>query len=97
MDASEIHKFSTLIIVFDAKVEIVHSSFKIDEQTFVTRLGGSVSSGRTLLWILLGLLGTFEVNQRENSFMVYTMKINTSHNSISYPCQVFYRRIKSQV
>ena len=51
--------FTTVIIVFDSKVDIVHSSFKIDEQTFVTRLGGSVSSGRTLLWILLGLLGTF--------------------------------------
>ena len=68
--------FTTLVIVFDSKVDIVHSSFKIDEQTFVTRLGGSVSSGRTLLWILLGLLGTFEVNQSENSFMVYIIIIN---------------------
>ena len=62
--------------MFDSKVDIVHSSFKIDEQTFVTRLGGSVSSGRTLLWIPLGLLGTLEVNQRENSFMVYIIIIN---------------------
>ena len=68
--------FTTLVIVFDSKVDIVHSSFKVDEQTFVTRLGGSVSSGRTLLWILLGLLGTFEVNQSENSFMVYIIIIN---------------------
>ena len=49
-----------LVIVFDRKIDISQSRFKIDEQTFVTRLGGSVSSGRTLLWILVGLLGTFQ-------------------------------------
>ena len=50
-----------LVIVFDKKVDVVHSTFRIDEQTFLTRLGGSVSSGRTLLWILVSLLGASQV------------------------------------
>ena len=43
---------TSLNMLFDLKLDIVHSTFKIDEQTFMTRLGGSVSSGRTLLWII---------------------------------------------
>ena len=35
--------------------------FKIDSITLLTRFGGSVSSGRTLLWILLGLFGASQV------------------------------------
>ena len=31
------------------KIGVVHLIFEIDEQTFMTRLGGSVSNGRTLL------------------------------------------------
>ena len=50
-----------LVIVFGKKLDVVHSTFRIDEQTFLTRLGGSVSSGRTLLWILISLLGAFQV------------------------------------
>ena len=50
-----------LIISFDKKVEVVRSTFKIDEQTFLARLGGSISSGRTVLWLLVGLLGAFQV------------------------------------
>ena len=52
---------NALVIVFDKKIEIVRSTFKIDEQTFLTRLGGSVSSGRTVLWILVSLIGAFQV------------------------------------
>ena len=52
---------TSLVVVFDMKVDLVHSTFKIDEQTLMTRLGGSVSSGRTLLWILISLLGAFQV------------------------------------
>lgn len=50
-----------LIITFDNTIEIFQSTFSIDEQTFLTRLGGSVSSGRTLLWLFLTLLGGFQV------------------------------------
>ena len=52
---------TSLVVAFDMKVDLVHSTFKIDEQTLMPRLGGSVSSGRTLLWILISLLGAFQV------------------------------------
>ena len=52
---------ASLVVAFDMKIDVVHSTFKIDKQTLMTRLGGSVSSGRTLLWILLSLLGASQV------------------------------------
>ena len=55
------HAFSAMHVVFDKTVDITHSTFSISEQTLLTRLGGSVSSGRTLLWILVSLLGTTKV------------------------------------
>ena len=55
------NKRNSLEITFDNTVEVFHSTFSIDEQTFLSRLGGSVSSGRTLLWIFLTLLGVFQV------------------------------------
>ena len=48
-------------ITFDNVVQVVHSTLSIDDQTFLTRLGGSVSSGRTLLWIFLALIGMNKV------------------------------------
>ena len=50
-----------LVIVFDKMVNVVHSSFSIDGQTLLARLGGSVSSGRTLLWVLLTILAAAQV------------------------------------
>ena len=50
-----------LVLAFDKILEVGHSTFSIDGQTFITRLGGSVSSGRTLLWILLSLFGAVQV------------------------------------
>ena len=55
------HDFSAMHVVFDRTVDITHSTFSISEQTLLTRLGGSVSSGRTFLWILVSLLGTTKV------------------------------------
>ena len=52
---------TTVVITFDNTLEVFRSSFSINEQTLLTRLGGSVSSGRTLLWILLGMLGALQV------------------------------------
>ena len=72
-----------LAIVFDSKVDIVHSSFKIDEQTLLTRLGGSVSSGRTLLWILVGLLGAFQVMSKFTTAEVYIQWGGDPQNLIS--------------
>ena len=48
-------------LVFDRTISVTRSTFSINEQTFLTRLGGSVSSGRTLLWILVTLLGAPQV------------------------------------
>ena len=50
-----------LVLAFDKILEVDHSDFSIDGQTFLARLGGSVSSGRTLLWILVSLLGAAQV------------------------------------
>ena len=53
---------STIInVVFDRTLEVSRSTFSINGQTLLTRLGGSVSSGRTLLWILVTLLGASQV------------------------------------
>ena len=52
---------TSLLITFSPKVAITKSKFSIDAETLLTRFGGSVSSGRTLLWILLGLLGAPQV------------------------------------
>ena len=58
---SPISNTTFLILVFEKTFEVGHSSFSINEQTFLTRLGGSVSSGRTLLWILVSFLGALQV------------------------------------
>ena len=50
-----------LTLVFDKTLEVGHSGFSIDVQTFLTRLGGSVSSGRTLLWVLVTFFGAIQV------------------------------------
>ena len=49
-------KSSSLVLIFDKTIKVAHSSFSIDGGTLLTRLGGSVSSGRTLLWIILAIL-----------------------------------------
>ena len=56
------YKEPLLVLVFDKTIEVARSTFSINSQTLLTRLGGSVSSGRTLLWILLTLLGASQVN-----------------------------------
>ena len=59
------YKGTSLIITFNPKVAITKSKFSIDAQTLLTRFGGSVSSGRTLLWILLGFVGASQVRCRQ--------------------------------
>ena len=43
-------------LVFDKTISVARFTFSINSQTFLTRLGGSVSTGRTLLWILVTVL-----------------------------------------
>ena len=52
---------TTLSIIFDKTVKVVHTKFSMDTETILTGFGGSVSSGRTLLWILVSLLGASKV------------------------------------
>ena len=54
-------KSNTLVLIFDKRIEVGRSSFSIDGQTLMTRLGGSVSSGRTLIWIILTILSASQV------------------------------------
>ena len=53
---------TSLVITFNPKINIVRTKFSTDAQTLLARLGGSVSSGRTLLWVLISLLGIAQVN-----------------------------------
>ena len=52
-----------MVIVFEKTVKLVRSSFSINGQTLLSRLGGSVSSGRTLLWVFLTILAVFQVSR----------------------------------
>ena len=57
-----------ILLAFDPTVSVTRTSFSIGPQTLVTRLGGSVSSGRTLLWGLAALVtllaGVYRVCRR---------------------------------
>ena len=59
------YSFRALDITFDKKVDISRSRFIIDGPTFLTKSGGFIGVGRTLLWILVSLLGTAQVHTRE--------------------------------
>ena len=50
-----------VVIMFETSITVTESSFMIDGPTLLTRFGGSVSSGRTLLWILLSILALTQV------------------------------------
>ena len=50
-----------LYLVFDKMMDVTHSAFVINEQTLLVRLGGTVSTGRTLLWILVSILAASQV------------------------------------
>ena len=52
---------SAIFITFHPSIELFQSRLSVDAQTLLTRLGGSISSGRTLLWILLSFFGAFQV------------------------------------
>ena len=52
-------------LVFDKKVYVAHSTFSTNGQTVLTNLGGAVSTGRTLLWVLFFLLSVPQVGVSE--------------------------------
>ena len=55
------YNFTLLNIIFDRTIDVTQSSFSINEQTLLTKLGGSISMGRTVLWILVSILGANQV------------------------------------
>ena len=52
---------TNLGIRFDTALDVTQSTFAINEQTLLTKLGGNISMGRTVLWILVSLLGATQV------------------------------------
>ena len=54
-------KPTTVVITFDETVQVFRSTFSVDDQTLLTRLGGAVASGRTLLWMFLTVIGLGQV------------------------------------
>ena len=55
------NKRTEIIIQFEKTIYITKSKLSIDELTLLTRTGGIIGFGRTLLWILLSLLGVAQV------------------------------------
>ena len=53
--------YTGINLIFDRTVDVTQAAFRINAKTFLTRLGGAVASGRTLLWILVSLLGATQV------------------------------------
>ena len=52
---------TAIYIVFDQALDVAQSRFSINSLTLLTRLGGLIGVGRTLLWILVSLLGAAQV------------------------------------
>ena len=50
-----------LFIVFDQISDVARSRFSINGLTLYSKLGGLIGAGRTLLWILVSLLGAVQV------------------------------------
>ena len=48
-------------LAFDQRLDVARSRFSINALTLLTRLGGLIGVGRTLLWILVSLLGAAQV------------------------------------
>ena len=55
------YPLTSITIVFDQTVDVERSRFSINGHTFLTKVGGLIGVGRTLLWILVSLLGTAQV------------------------------------
>ena len=53
--------YTVLHIVFDQKISVLRSRLSIYEINFLTQSGGFIGCGRTLLWILVSLLGVTQV------------------------------------
>ena len=85
--AKESSSYPVLNLVFDRTVEVTHSTFSMNEQTLLTKLGGAVSSGRTLLWILVSILGAYQVIPESLSIFqnctIYKLGFGVEHHQDS--------------
>lgn len=54
-----------IFIVFDETVDVTRSRFSINANTFLTKLGGLIGVGRTLLWVLISLLAICKVTKSD--------------------------------
>ena len=74
-------KATGLFIVFDQTSDVARSRFSINGLTLYSKLGGLIGAGRTLLWILVSLLGAAQVTLSDTFEMFQIVKIFKSHQS----------------
>ena len=63
------YPYTEIYIVFDETLDVARSRFSINANTFLTKLGGLIGFGRTLLWILVSLLGTAQVKLSDTTWL----------------------------
>ena len=64
-----------LFIVFDQTSDVARSRFSINGLALYSKLGGLIGAGRTLLWILVSLLGAVQVTLSD-TFKIFTVVMN---------------------
>ena len=64
------YAYTALYITFDKTVDVTRSRFSIDGPTFLTKSGGFIGVGRSALWLLVSLLGAFQVIRNTLSFLL---------------------------
>ena len=67
--------YTSLHITFDHKIAVARSRFSINEQAFLTKVGGFIGVGRTSLWILVSLLGASQVVSDKNLLTIKKLKL----------------------
>ena len=67
-----------LFLIFDKRLEVSDSHFSIDGQTLLTKLGGWVSGGQTLHWVLVSILATSQV--------IFKISLNFSYSRCCQFC-----------
>ena len=75
-------------IKFDKIVDITRARFRIDGPPFLTKSGGFIGVGRTLLWILASLLGTAQVTKNT---------ILQLPGDFCYNCQMIFSQLPGDV
>ena len=64
-----------IFIVFDQISDVSRSRFSINGLTLYSKLGGLIGAGRTLLWILVSLLGAAQVTLSD-TFEMFQVVMN---------------------